>query len=144
MTHFQRAAAIIAAVLVVHAFAVTFDWYDAVKIFDIPMHFAGGFAMAFLGAAVWHFLIERADVHGAGPLARYAPVLVRFMFIIGFVALVGIAWEWFEYGCDRLFPTFVEQYRTAQPNIGDTMADFFFDLLGGATAFFIIKRSQSL
>lgn len=140
MTHLQRASVIIASVLVVHALAVINDWYGNLKWIDMPMHWFGGFAMAFLGFAVWNFFVGSAHIDGHGRLARLAPTIVKVGWIIGFVALVGIGWEWFEFLCDQIFPAIVPEYRQAQPNLGDTMGDLFLDLFGGLVGYLSVRR----
>ena len=57
------------------------------------------------------------------------------LFVLGFVALISIVWEWHEFVLDVLV-----KHTVRQANIADTMADFFFDLLGGAAAVVIFSR----
>ncbi|KKW28497.1 MAG: hypothetical protein UY72_C0070G0003 [Candidatus Uhrbacteria bacterium GW2011_GWD2_52_7] len=136
----HKAIGIIALVLFVHAFAVVFDWYGTFWWIDMVMHWSGGFAMAFLGFALWSYFVYSYEVEGKGRFARFATLIVKFGWVIAFVALVSIAWEWFEFLCDLWFPSFVPAYKAAQPGLGDTMADFFFDLFGGVVGFLLARR----
>lgn len=50
--------------------------------------------------------------------------------ILGFVALGGLGWEFYEFLCDK----FIAQngfMETSQISLIDTMTDLFFDLVGG-------------
>lgn len=100
--------------------------YPSWQQFDVPMHFAGGVAMGLLALALWdHFV---ADIRTNNGLPGQALLV---FFVLGFVALVGIGWEWFEFICDEVF-TFVRvAIGQSQTSLGDTMADFALDLLGG-------------
>ncbi|MCR4312432.1 MAG: hypothetical protein NUV56_04065 [Candidatus Uhrbacteria bacterium] len=140
MKPFSRAAAVIGGILVIHVVAVLRDLYGTVQWFDIPMHWFGGFSMAFLGLAVWMSFVRTFHVEGKGPFGKRADMLVRLGWVMGFVAVVGIGWEWFEFLCDQIFPTLVPAYRSAQPNLGDTMADLFFDLFGGVVGYVFARH----
>lgn len=82
---------------------------------DILMHTAGGAAIGCVALAVWP---ERGGWR-------------RWVAMLGFVALIGIFWEWYEFLSDQLVGTFT------QPGLADTMADFLFDLLGATLVFLV-------
>ncbi len=95
------------------------------------MHFLGGVAMGFVGGTLWFWLYEEK---------RPAQGKMRFLqcvFILGFVGLIGIGWEWFEAGADTILVPLFDLPRS-QPGLIDTMLDFYFDLLGGIIAFAIV------
>lgn len=147
MPSLPHAISVILAVLAFHALGLFYDLYAIAPWYDIPMHFLGGFAMAVLGLAIVSRVKAQATV-GILP-GKYAELAGRFWLVIGFVAIIGIAWEWHEFlagvlfhvdswseSVDLLTGSAGPVYSTpSQPSIGDTMADFFFDLLGGAVAF---------
>lgn len=121
---------LIAAILAVHGFASVIGWYSDIWWFDEVMHWSGGFAMGMLGS--WCFLRAARSIS--------CPLLVRFGWVIGFVALIGIGWEWFEFVCDRVLPSVIDGYQLAQPSLSDTMSDLFLDLFGGVMGYFFARR----
>ena len=59
MATFSRAFQVIFIILAVHAVAILAGWYDHDSLFDVPMHFAGGAAMAYLALAAWNASIDK-------------------------------------------------------------------------------------
>ncbi len=124
---------------ILHAPAMLFDWYFYFWWYDVGMHFLGGVAAGFGGLSLWYFLMKHS-VHELTWRVRAG----EFVFVLGCVALIGIAWEWME--------AFVGYYNVtslgmAQPGLLDTMLDFYFDLLGGFFAWvlsLVLFRSSSL
>jgi hypothetical protein len=86
---------------------------------DMVAHFAGGFSIAWMAMILW----QRWTMHGWIP--RTVPLWIRNYAVWGSVALVGIFWEFLEFGLDLFLGW------TAQPSVADTMNDFFMDLSGG-------------
>ena len=120
---FTRAFQAIAAVMIVHAFAVVFDLYGIFRWWDSPMHFFGGVAMACLAFAI----LTRVFKGGKGQ----PPIWFACLFVIGFTALVAVAWEWHEYLIDHTIgPVF--GWRPTQPSPMDTMKDLFLGILGAS------------
>ncbi|GEM_PF-5153982 len=77
----------------------------------------------------FHFWETRPAIYF---LKRYP--LLNFIFAISFVALIGVLWEFYEFLTDVLLPIMPILHPViAQPSLADTMADFFFDLLGSVT-----------
>lgn len=136
---FTRAIYIILVVLGLHAIGLFFGLYGRFGWYDIPLHFGGGFAMGALGLAIWNQGIQ--EVKFKGWLAKHLRWWLVPLFVLGFVAVIGIGWEWHEYLLDELFTSTIDgmQGFKRQPGIGDTMADFFFDLLGGALALLLFR-----
>ncbi|MEK7083821.1 MAG: hypothetical protein AAB932_01150 [Patescibacteria group bacterium] len=92
--------------------------YWDVAWFDDAMHAAGGAATAF---AVWTFLnffVQKKTV-------VVSPAWMKMLFIVGCVAIVGIAWEVFEFLHDVYFPSFIQQ-----GSIRDTVGDLVLDIFG--------------
>jgi len=124
----KKAIIIILFVLVLHAIGSsgvywTHQWFDA------PVHFAGGFAAGALGLAVWNLLVKSMEFHKEDK--KYVWI-ITCLFTLGFVALIGIAWELHEYILDVLKDNMVRQ-----PSLADTMSDFVLDLAGGLLAYAI-------
>ncbi len=134
MPSLKQAAAVTALVLVIHAVAIFFDLYFVWRWFDIVTHFLGGYAMALLGLALWVQTVERVSTKSYFVSEK----LFQYVAVIGFVALVGIAWEWHEFALDTYHGLNNSLFTPTQPSIPDTMADLFFDLLGGTCAWFIV------
>lgn len=120
-------SAIIAAGHLAGAFL---GWYWNPDFFwlDMALHFLGG---AFVGSFVW-YIGEKSE-----RLNLFYEDFLRNLFVfLGSAALVGIGWEFFEFFYDWFFvyggrvtsPIF----QIAQVSMADTMADLFFDLVGGA------------
>jgi len=94
---------------------------------DIPYHFAGGLLVFVIAwVAFSHFNIE---ISGGA--------IANFIVFLSIVALVGVLWEFTEFIADRYF---IQSGLTYRPGIyEDTLADFVFDLLGGAFGFMIYE-----
>ncbi len=136
----KKAILLTAFVLFGHMIAIEIGVYRVAPWFDAVSHFGGGFAMGFVALALYGSWVERVALKKRSDVP-FGPLLFKLVWILGFVALVGIAWEWFEYVLDGLSDGFVwneffeaRMYGYHQPSLTDTMADFFFDLSGGLVA----------
>lgn len=102
--------------------AGSFGLYWTWAWFDIPMHVLGGAWIALLGAYILGVRTKIVQFQELTPLAR-------FIFILGFVAIVGIGWEIFEYLVDALFVS--KSLILARPgDLFDSLKDLFDDLVG--------------
>lgn len=92
----------------------------------MAMHFMGG-----LWVALCAFFA----------LKKYSPAdYVLLALLLGAAGVLGILWEFMEFGLDVIFNSAV-----FQGDLMDTLSDLFFDLLGGATAYlFIISKKNSI
>lgn len=134
----QKAIAIIIAVLFLHAFGLVWA-YSVVDWFDIPIHIGGGLAMGALALALWNEGIE--EVRFKGNLQKHIKWWLIPAIVLGFVSLIGIAWEMHEFLLDQLFPIQTgDVFAWRQPSLADTMLDFCMDILGGVLALIIWKR----
>ncbi|MBU0614157.1 hypothetical protein KJ766_02655 [Patescibacteria group bacterium] len=128
---FKNAALAIGAVIIAQIILSLTSAYDYFEWVDIPMHFAGGFAMALLACAIWQNSNVKGDEYG----------VIYFIFIIGFVSLIGIVWEWHEFILDIIFRTsFGSSVQIHQPGVADTMADFAMDILGGIAVWLFWRK----
>ncbi len=116
-----------AAVYFMNLAALKLGLYSAWPQIDIPFHVMGGMAIGYLAVVAWQT--------GLGyPRATLSsiPAPIVFLTLLGFVGLVGIAWEWHEFIIDAAARANHWSFIPSQPGVGDTMADLFFDLSGGA------------
>jgi hypothetical protein len=120
----------VVALMAIHAFALIFDIYQQLQWFDIPMHLGGGLVVMLVALACWDACVESLV------LKRYErfSYLIEVIILLGFVALIGIGWEAYEFILDQLIG------GSRQPSIADTMADFSFDLAGGIIGFILFRR----
>lgn len=114
----------ILTVLFIHVLGMVFEWYYAWRSMDIMMHFLGGFVFGMLGLA----LLRTEKLSSAN----------RLLFVLGFVALIGVIWEFQEYAVDyyRLIATDKWESLT----LTDTLADLMNDLVGGLIAYLIFIK----
>ncbi len=123
-----------AALFFMHVFFINIGLYawDGLPWFDIPMHLLGGAVTAW---AVFAFFLDATRRPSIPKLPRWC---ILFM-VVGGVALVGIIWEFAEFGVDVL------RGSSLQGGLVDTMKDLFDDLVGGAlTALILIRRSGTI
>jgi hypothetical protein len=122
-------------ILSIHILATIYYWYWTVGWLDMPMHFLGGFWVAMAATA----LISNFQFPISNEIFKQKK-LSFFIVILSFVALIGVLWEFFEFGYDVLISS-KEYLAAVQQGVGDTMSDLFFDLLGGLV-FLVIYKFQ--
>lgn len=146
MISFRTAITAIFGVLIVHGFAVKFDFYGGMTWFDIPMHFFGGYVMGLLGLAIFGWILLRLDIrpkrlisgqYQGSTLARF---FLEAVFVIGFAMIVGVAWEWYEFIFDQLRIAFSLHAAPAQMGLADTMDDLLNDTLGATLAWLLWRE----
>lgn len=101
------------ALLIIDQIIFRTELYDSHTWLDIPMHFAGGMAIAW----GWMNILKYTKI-----------VQPRFMLIIttvGVTMLAATFWEFFEFIHDQL-----NQSQQLQPSIADTMFDYFNAIIG--------------
>ena len=91
------------------------------------MHLAGGL---WVGMVAIHFS-RNFSFHGK----------VLFLLVLGIVAIIGIFWEFFEFGLSKIWES-MGRAGFFQPSIDDTLGDLLADLLGGIVAFILFKDRQ--
>lgn len=97
------------------------------------MHFLGGFWLAMV------FMWLNPNFQIPNPKFIKLPnYLITVVITLGFVALIGVFWEFFEFTYD-IFISANGYSRIAQRGVADTMSDLFFDLLGGLVFLIIYK-----
>jgi len=103
------------------------------------MHFWGGAAAA-MGMIWWTFYSAKVSAS-----TKNLPKLYITIIILGFVALVGVFWEFYELIVDKFITknNYISLFQ--QGSLLDTLKDIFADLLGGAAAvwrFFYERKKQ--
>ncbi len=123
----------ISLIFLVHAFAALNFWYWKFWWLDIVLHFAGGL----IAASVFFYLISRYPQWSS----FISNFVITFILVLAFVALIGVLWEFFEFGLDKI--SGFSRFGQSQVSIADTMSDLFMDLLGAAVFALIYKFSKS-
>lgn len=134
--NFTKAIVAVIAVFGFNVIAGAVGLYDVWQWLDIPMHFLGGVAMGMFGIALWMAAVE--DIRFKKSFLRQLHWWMIPLFVIGFVAIIGIAWEWYEFLFDIWFDTIVRQ-----PSLGDTMVDLLLDLVGAFTAVLLFHKDYA-
>lgn len=121
-------------ILSFHAWASISAAYFTHLWLDIPMHFAGG---AWVASAVYYFFFLRD-----GGYKLSAPLLPGILFVVGAAMIVGVCWEFFEYGMDVIAEKYLDGRAINQMGIKDTMGDLFLDMAGAfmAAIYYLVKR----
>lgn len=137
----RKAFSIIGLVLLAHAAGLIGNLYGIFEWYDIPMHWAGGFAMGALGLAIWYEGVE--DIRYKKSFEKHLKWWLVPGIVLGFVALIGILWELHEYLLDAFMGPVIGTIATyRQPDLADTMMDFVLDLFGGAVAIILFHRNK--
>ncbi|OHA02148.1 MAG: hypothetical protein A3C12_00060 [Candidatus Sungbacteria bacterium RIFCSPHIGHO2_02_FULL_49_20] len=106
----------------VHFIAVATDAYREIIWIDIPIHLLGGLIMG--SAFLWY---ARRWL----PKIRHeSKRMVFILLLLGWTALLGVSFEFFEFSYDHLIAT-PYGWQKAQLGNADTMKDLLDDLLGG-------------
>lgn len=127
----------LALILGVYMLAISNSWYWDYWWFDIPLHLAGGVWLA--GLFYYLFVQKKAALHYTDNFA------VTLVLALGFVALVGVLWEFYEYLYD-VFAAGRHGLFNVQAGLSDTLKDLINDLIGGtlftASAYAILRRRR--
>lgn len=115
-----------------HVVSMFRGWYVAIPSIDIPLHLLGG-----AWAALMFFYFQRRYVLLFSALSFWFSIIA----VMGVVMLVGVMWEWLEFGFDYFFVPEHAEWR-AQLGLVDTMGDLFVDLVGGVLVglYFLLKK----
>ena len=112
------------AVTLAYGFHFEYWWVDVI------LHFLGG---------LWTFVLARYIAARYGlEISGRGKNLAALVLFISFVALVGVAWEWFEFFYDRY--VFHTGFTYLPGVFEDTLADLFFDLFGALVGFLLYRK----
>lgn len=120
-------------ILFIHVLATINFWYWIYNWLDMPMHFLAGCWLAML----YFYLIQKLNI-------KHEKFIIDFVLALGFVALIGVSWEFFEFSRDYLISA--KGINLAQTGLSDTMGDLFFDLFGGVASisvFYIVQKLKN-
>ena len=108
--------------------SLIFSLYWKAPWLDNIMHFWGGAVVA-MGMIWWTFYSAKISAS-----AKNLPKFYTAIIILGFTALVGVFWEFYELIVDMLITknNYISLFQ--QGGLLDTLKDLFLDLLGGLTA----------
>ena len=108
------------AIFLAHEFCShVIDGYRRWPPIDIPMHFLGGFAMAFFLAGALRMFTDRALIRPPEPI-------LRLLLIFALVCTAALFWEFAEWISDHFFGT-----NCQMNDLNDTLLDQLMGLLGG-------------
>lgn len=109
-------------VLALHGIlSLGFDAYSRFPPLDIPVHLAGGLAIAVALDGCLSLAEERSLIHVARPV-------LRLLLLVSLITTAATAWELVEFTSDWLVDT------GAQKGLEDTLSDIVVGVLGGTLA----------
>jgi len=104
-------------VFVIHLIAYTvFDLYETYPLFDIPMHFVGGLAMA--------YFLDQAFVNACLISGEPYNRLIRILLVFTSTCTIAVFWEFQEFVLSWVLST------KLQGDLADTMKDLLFGMSG--------------
>src|SRR3989338_311161 len=108
------------------------DLYKIWWWFDILTHAMGGATIGILGIALHQWAEQRYGI-----IKR--PWWWSAIIILGFVALIAILWEVYEYLLD-IWVLMPQGLAKSQPSLRDTIGDLVMGLLGGLIAILTFRK----
>lgn len=100
-----------------------FDLYERVPATDIPMHFLGGVAIAYMLLRLKRIFVLPKN-----------PYLYNLLVIVAVTATFAVVWEFGEFSMDYFLGT------NTQKSLPDTMLDLALGMLGGLSVGLVFKR----
>lgn len=130
-------------VFLANVVALYFDIYHQFPWLDVPMHFFGGYTVALFAMSLYAWIGERVEIRPKlRAKSKIAPLFLEGIFVIGFVMIISVGWEIWEFLMDQFATAFVNRFGATQPGIADTMDDLLNDGVGAVTAW-ILWRGRS-
>lgn len=100
-------------------------FYDLIPWWDTILHSTSGVILGIIGL-MFVYLLNKKE----GSKVNLSPIMVVW-FAFCFAITIGVFWEFFEYGMDRIFGLNMQKFRLpGQDGLVDTMGDLFVDTLG--------------
>ena len=104
-------------------------FYDKFPWWDTMLHMTSGIILGLVGFLFVYLLNEKGDAN-----VNLSPVLV-VIFAFCFAITMGVFWEFFEFGADRLFGYNMQRFRMPwEDGLVDTMGDLLVDTIGAIIA----------
>ena len=105
------------------------DFYEKISWWDTMLHTTSGVILGLVGFLFVYLLNEKGDANVN--LSPIFVVIVAFCFAI----TMGVFWEFFEFGADRLFGYNMQKFRMpGDDGLVDTMEDLIVDAIGACVA----------
>ncbi len=111
---------------------IGFGVYETHPNIDTPLHLAGGFAAAMLAIALHD---NFKYIYKIGQTPKW----YNLLFILGFVSLIAILWEFHEFIIDR-FIVLNYAHAVTQLSVADTMGDFLNGLIGATIGWWVYRK----
>ncbi|MBQ2836399.1 MAG: hypothetical protein IJE68_06160 [Clostridia bacterium] len=104
-------------------------FYDKITWWDTMLHTTSGVILGLVGFLFVYLLNEKGDKN-----VNLSPIFV-VIFAFCFAITMGVFWEFFEYGADRLLGYNMQKFRMpGQDGLVDTMEDLIVDTIGAIIA----------
>lgn len=122
------------------------DFYNKIPWWDTMLHTTSGVVLGVIGF-MFVYLLNKS-YSNSNNLSPFFVVMFAFCFAV----TMGVFWEFFEYGADRILGTNMQKFRfpeLGQDGLVDTMSDLFVDTLGALITsiigyFYIQKKNDVL
>ena len=104
-------------------------FYDKIPWWDTMLHTTSGVILGLVGFLLVYLLNEKGDKN-----VNLSPIFV-IIFAFCFALTMGVFWEFFEFGADRLLGFNMQKFRMpGQDGLVDTMEDLIVDTIGAIIA----------
>ena len=104
-------------------------FYDKIPWWDTMLHTTSGVILGLVGFLFVYLLNEKGDKN-----VNLSPIFV-VSFAFCFAITMGVFWEFFEFGADRLLGFNMQKFRMpGQDGLVDTMEDLIVDTIGAIVA----------
>lgn len=108
------------------------DFYERISWWDTMLHTISGTVLGLVGFLFVYLLNEKGNVN-----VNLSPKFV-IVFAFCFALTMGVFWEFFEYGADRIFGLNVQKFRfEGQDGLVDTMNDLIVDAIRCTSCMYI-------
>lgn len=105
------------------------DFYEKISWWDTMLHTISGVILGLVGFLFVYLLNEKGNIN-----VNLSPKFV-IVFAFCFALTMGVFWEFFEFGADRLLGFNMQKFRMpGQDGLIDTMSDLIVDAVGAIIA----------
>lgn len=105
------------------------DFYEKISWWDTMLHTISGVVLGLVGFLFVYLLNEKGNLN-----VNLSPKFV-ILFAFCFALTMGVFWEFFEFGADRLLGYNMQKFRLpGQDGLVDTMEDLIVDAIGAIIA----------
>lgn len=105
------------------------DFYEKISWWDTMLHTISGVILGLVGFLFVYLLNEKGNIN-----VNLSPRFV-ILFAFCFALTMGVFWEFFEFGADRIFGYNMQKFRMpGEDGLVDTMCDLIVDTIGAIIA----------